>query len=306
MRASVSAMLSLDFDVVALASDGEQALAAARRTDPDVVVLDITMPGLSGFQTARALARSETRAKIVFLSALDGDDYVAEAFASGGRGYVSKVRTPFDLPSALDHVLAGRTFVPTLSSLLDLPAARYGHAMQIYTDEQAFLDGIGDCFDQSLRRGDATCVIATEPVRRGLTERLRARGWSVDGASPHARVRVIDAAEALARVVRDGRPDPGGLAAIAAELEAYRDGAAEGSDRRLTVFGDMVFLLSTTGNGQAAIELERTWNTLTRARPFLTLCGYSRACFRDHNQPWLFDGACAEHTAVSHAHGTRW
>ena len=97
MRESVSAMLSRDFDVVAVASDGEQALAAARRTDPDVVVLDITMPGLDGFQTARALARSRTRAKVVFLSALDGDDYVAEAFASGGRGYVSKARTPFDV-----------------------------------------------------------------------------------------------------------------------------------------------------------------------------------------------------------------
>jgi hypothetical protein len=242
----------------------------------------------------------------VFLSLLEGDAYVAEAFASGGRGYVPKARAPFDLPGALDHVLAGRTFVPALSSLLDLPDARYGHAMQIYLDEQAFLDGLGDCFAQSLRRGDATCLIATEPVRRGLTERLRARGWRVDGAAPHARYRAIDAGEALARIMRDGRPDPGCLAAIAAELDAYRDAAAEGSGRRLTVFGDMVTLLSTAGNGQAAIELERTWNTTTLARPFLTLCGDSRACFRNENQPWLFHGACAEHTAVSHAPGTRW
>src|SRR5262245_34835388 len=112
---SVSGLLEIDFRLVAAVTDGQRALESARRLDPDVVVLDIAMPGLNGFQVARELKRVGSRAKIVFLSLHSTDDYVATAIVSGADGYVSKTRIHPDLKRALYHVLAGRLFMPTLA-----------------------------------------------------------------------------------------------------------------------------------------------------------------------------------------------
>ena len=83
--------------------------------------------------------------------------------------------------------------------------------------------------------------------------------------APHAHERylVIDAADALNRFMRDGLPDADLLGQIAAELDEYRLAAAEGPASRLMVFGEMVVPLSTAGNAEAVIALERLWNTLT-------------------------------------------
>ena len=298
----MSAMLADDFEIVGLAGDGEQVLEAAHHTDPDLIVLDVTMPGLNGFKACRALESRGSRARVVFLSMHDGDEYVSEAFRSGGRGYVLKGRAGQDLASALDHVLAGRVFVPSLTSLFHLAGDGRGHAMQVHGDEADFLDGTADFFHLALQRGDATCLIATPALREGLTHRLEKRGWNV-GGSAHPRFLVIDAAEALERFMRDGCPDPTRLAEIAEELDQFRLATAEGSSPRLTIFGNMVMPLIASGNSMAAIALERLWNMLTHGLPFFTLCGYSQECFHGHHEHDLLGGACGEHWAVSHAPG---
>src|SRR5262245_16955440 len=86
----VSAMLADDFDVVNVATDGRQAIDTARHVDPDLIVLDINMPGLDGFQTIRALEQAGSRAPVVFLSMVDAEEQVSEAFRCGARGYVLK------------------------------------------------------------------------------------------------------------------------------------------------------------------------------------------------------------------------
>ena len=65
--------------------------------------------------------------------------------------------------------------------------------------------------------------------------------------------------------MRNGLPDPDRLAEVARELDEYRRAVSEGATSRLTVFGDMVMLLSADGNTPAAIALESLWNKLTRA-----------------------------------------
>src|SRR5262249_532592 len=102
----VTRMLAADYDIVGIATAGGQAIERAPGLEPDLIVLDVAMPGLDGFETCRALARAGSRAPVVFLSMHDSDEYVSEAFASGGRGYVIKLRTPADLLSALGHVRA--------------------------------------------------------------------------------------------------------------------------------------------------------------------------------------------------------
>jgi CheY-like chemotaxis protein len=297
---SVSAMLADDFDVVGIATDGSQALETARQLNPDVIVLDVDMPRLDGFQTLRALTRDGLPTPpIVFLSMHDADEIIGEAFRCGGRGYVVKSHLGRDLATALDQVVLGRMFVPSLTSLFGL-ANGGAHAMQLHGGVKSFLDGLAVFFDQALRRGDATCVIATKQVREGLGDRLRARGWNVGGSSGHKRYLVIDAGDALKTFMRNGLPDKERLAQVAADLDQYRLAVAEGATSRLTVFGNMVVSLSADGNPKAVIALENLWNTLTHGLPFLTLCGYATSCFHD-GAPHLWSGACAEHWAVSHA-----
>jgi CheY-like chemotaxis protein len=299
MLARVSAILADDFDVAGLATGGREAIDIASGTDLDAIVLDINMPGLDGFETLRALQQAGSRVPVVFLSTIDADESISEAFRRGGRGYVVKPYLDRDLPCALDQVLLGRRFVPSLTSLFQVSAGS-GHAMQLYRDADAFSDGLADFFDLALRRGDAACIIATEDVRDGLGARLRARGWDLGGPSGHPRCLLIEAADALDRFMRDGHPDPERLTEIVEELEQYRRAVAEGSAARLTIFGNMVVALIAQGAPAAAMELEHHWNALTHGLPFFTLCGYASACFHDPASD-VWAQACAEHAVVSHA-----
>jgi DNA-binding NarL/FixJ family response regulator len=291
-------LLSDHFDIAGVATDGMQALAGTRRLAPDAIVLDINMPGLDGFQTLRSLARGGSRPPTVFLSMHDAEDVVAEAFHCGGQGYVLKAHAARDLANALDHVLAGRMFVPSLVSLLRL-AKRGGHAMQLHDGAEPFADRLAAFIDLALRQGDATCVIAPGEIREALAVRLGARGWNVDAPSGEKRYLALDAADALNRFMRDGLPDQDRLAEIAAELDQYRRNTG-GPASRLTIFGNMAALLSAAGNHHAAIALESTWDRLTRDLPFLTVCGYPTACLHDGVVD-LYARACAEHWAVGHS-----
>jgi hypothetical protein len=256
------------------------------------------MPGLDGFQTKRALEQAGSRAPVVFLSAVDADDYVSEAFQCGGRGYIPKLRLARNLASAVDQVLLGRLFVPSLTSLYDL-AKDGGHAMQVHGDVECFLDGLASFFNLALRRGDATCVIGTDEVREGLSRRLRAAGWDVGGPSGHKRYLSISTTDALSRFMRDGLPDAGVIADIALELDQYRRDVSESESSRLTIFGNMVVPLIAEGNSTAAIALESHWTRLTHALPFLTLCGYPASCFHACG-PDVWSNTCHQHWAVSH------
>ena len=302
--ASVSATLEADFDVIGVAADGAQAIDIARRADPDLIVLDITMPGMDGFQVVRSLEQAGTRGRVVFLSMHDEDEYVREAFRCGGRGYVLKTRAGRDLVNALDHVHLGRVFVPSLSSLFLVSDGADGHAMQLVGDERAFLDGIATLFDLALQQGDATCVIGMDWFREGLSQRLRARGWVVDGPTKHPRYLAINTAEALDQLIRSGTIEEDHVAGFVGEMERYRLSAAEGPARRLTICGDTSGRLLATGQPNAAVDLERNWSRLTKGLPFLTLCSYSAAASRhDGTHPEAFQHVCAEHSAVIPALG---
>jgi len=293
----VSEILSDDFDLAGLATDGRQGVDTAAQSNPDVIVLDINMPVMDGFETFRALAQAGSRAPVVFLSMVNDDEHVNEAFRCGGRGYVLKSQIMRDLPSALNHALLGRTFVPSLSILSRL-AENGGHAMQLHGHAKSLLDALAGFFDLALRRGDATCVIAPADVREGLAARLQRRGWDVGTARGLDRYLVFDTAEALPRFMRNGLPDPARLAEIVTELDHYRT-TAGGTLSRLTIFGNMAMSLSADGNTEAALALESIWSRLTEDLPFLTVCGYSTSCFH-HAGPHLYPRVCAEHWVVGH------
>ena len=110
MRESVTQLLRHDFDIVGSAQNGEEAIEAAALLNPDLVVLDISMPILNGIQVASLLRESGCRAKVIFLTVHEDEDYVDAAFSVGASGYVFKSRVATDLIPAVEDVLQGYSF----------------------------------------------------------------------------------------------------------------------------------------------------------------------------------------------------
>jgi DNA-binding NarL/FixJ family response regulator len=104
-------LLEPEFTVIKTVADGQALLDEAVRLEPDVLVIDISMPVLDGLAAARQLKAAGSRAKIVFLTLHQDPDYVRAARATGALGYVVKCRLVADLPRALREALAGRSFV---------------------------------------------------------------------------------------------------------------------------------------------------------------------------------------------------
>jgi DNA-binding NarL/FixJ family response regulator len=113
MLQEISQLLDGEFSIVAAVEDGEQVVEAVQRLDPDLLVLDISMPVLSGLEAAARLKLKESacRAKLVFVTVHQDPDYVEAAFAVGALGYVLKSRLAVDLLPAIRAALEGRTFV---------------------------------------------------------------------------------------------------------------------------------------------------------------------------------------------------
>lgn len=118
---AVSALLGKSFEVVGLVADGKAALQAAAKLEPDLVILDVSMPGMSGIEVARELKRRPNRAKIVFLTVHEDAEILASCLAAGGLGYVVKELMDSDLIPAMKEALAGRVFVSRFSSSEEMP-----------------------------------------------------------------------------------------------------------------------------------------------------------------------------------------
>jgi len=112
----VTALLRESFDVVDMVSDGRAALESTLKLSPDLIVLAVSMPGMSGIEVAQELKRRGNNAKIVFLTVHEDSDILARALAAGGLGYVAKVLMDADLIPAINEAFAGRVFVSRLSS----------------------------------------------------------------------------------------------------------------------------------------------------------------------------------------------
>jgi hypothetical protein len=230
----------------------------------------------------------------------ESEEFVAEGFRSGGNGYVMKTRLHVDLMNALDHVLAGQAFVPSLNSLLAIGDGRSGHAAQFYVDEGTLIDEMGDFLHRALRRGDAVSAVFPQAIRRGLTQRLRARGWQVPESGVEGRFCAIETEDALSTLMRNGTLDPGRMVHIVEKMERFRAATAEGPNRRLTVVGQIAIPLLARGYVDDALEVERFWSEHTRTLPFVTVCCYPMMCFPDRLHAGVFRDTCAEHWAVAY------
>jgi DNA-binding NarL/FixJ family response regulator len=110
-------LLSADFDLLGVVEDGEALVEAAARLHPDVIVADIGMPRLNGFEALARLQRDDPGVRVVFLTMHQSAAYARRALEAGARGFVLKHSAPAELVMAIRAALQGRTFVtPTLAA----------------------------------------------------------------------------------------------------------------------------------------------------------------------------------------------
>ena len=110
-------VLPAEFEVVDTLEEGEELLATVEREQPDLIVLDIGLPGASGLVLASRLAKAGSSARIVFLTVHSDPDYVRAALRAGASGFVVKTRLSLDLEPALRAALTGKRFISPIDGL---------------------------------------------------------------------------------------------------------------------------------------------------------------------------------------------
>jgi DNA-binding NarL/FixJ family response regulator len=118
---TVLPMLKAHFTVVGTATDGWATVEAEKSLCPDVVVLDISMPVMSGIVVAKQMRKSGSKAVVVFLTVHQDSDILAAAKRAGGLGYVVKARLGTDLVFAIKEALEGREFVSPFPEEREFP-----------------------------------------------------------------------------------------------------------------------------------------------------------------------------------------
>jgi DNA-binding NarL/FixJ family response regulator len=109
------------FEIVAEASSGEAAVALAARYEPDVVVMDLSMPGIGGIEATRRISERVPRSRVLVLTIASGEEKVNDAILAGAAGYLLKDATPDEIATGVRSAAAGEASVSprVAAALLD-------------------------------------------------------------------------------------------------------------------------------------------------------------------------------------------
>lgn len=114
VRAGFKLLLSAavpNIEVVAEADRGELAIQQYQKFQPDIIVMDLSMPGIGGLETIKRIIQRDKTANILVFSVHDEQVYVHRALSAGAKGYITKNSAPEILPEAIDSILQGQTYI---------------------------------------------------------------------------------------------------------------------------------------------------------------------------------------------------
>jgi CheY-like chemotaxis protein len=312
---------SLEVEFIHEVSDGLEAVRRAEELQPDLILLDIGLPKLNGIEAARRIREVSPQSKILFVSQGSSADVVQEAFSTGAKGYVVKTDVRQELPTAVNAVLRGESFVSSrvarygftrpshekslgrprdtgfASSLPNAGISRR-HEAGFYSDDALLLDGFTQFIGTALNACNAVIVVLTESHRECLIPRLHAHGWDIAAAIVEGRYISLDAAETLSRFMVNKLPDSNQFLKVTSDLIMTAAKAVKGEPARVAACGECAPLLWAQGNAEAAIQLEHLWDGIARSYAIDVLCGYPLGSFEGGVGNHLFERVCAEHSAV--------
>ena len=180
MRLGIAAIIGdqTDMTVAAQAGTGEEAVAEYRRSKPDVVLMDLRLPGMSGVDAIRAIRREHPRARLVVLTTYEGDEDVHQALEAGAHGYLIKGMSPESLVDAVRRVHAGSRFLaPPVARAL---AARNPNSDLSAREREVLALIVGGksnreiAAELGITEGTVKCHVTTLLDRLGVSDRTQA------------------------------------------------------------------------------------------------------------------------------------
>ena len=292
------------WQVVGEAADGLEALQHAAALVPDLILLDVELPGMSGIEAAARILADAPRSKILFVSAHRSWDIAEAAFGNGARGYILKSDAGFELLPAMDAIAAGRRFISGALVGRDgdgsrtAPGGRHRrcHEVSFYSEEDALLDTFNGFAETALNAGKALIVIAVESHLADLYRRLHER-LDIDQAIRERRYLAYNESDALSGCMVDGLPDEARFWKNGTSLVLQAAAASRGDRPGVAACGECSDTLLRAGRLEAAIRVEQLWDELATTFNVDTLCGYSTEAPRDEDRGAL-RRLCAEHSAA--------
>ena len=277
-RAAIVSLLESDFDVVAAVADGQEAVAAAGALDPDVVVLDISMPGLNGFEAAALIRDLPDPPWLVFATAYDDASIASAASALGASAVVRKREMLTELVPAVRRALLF-------------------HAVCFYEDSTSLARTVAGFIGEGLAAGQAGVIVATDSHGALIREELTAINVRSRGRFQPGELLIFDADDVLKRLMVGDR-----LHAHRCEesIIALVDNATRSGKRLVRIYGEMVDLLWRSGRQEAALSLEMLWHQIIPGRKCSLLCGYSSGVCDTEG----FNVICDRHSHVVPPHTT--
>jgi signal transduction histidine kinase len=169
------------------------------------------------------------------------------------------------------------------------------HLAQFYSGDAFLIKSLSGIIGPALRAGDAGIVVATRAHREALARSLKSLKLDLTKLTRHDRYIAVDAPSTLATIMVDGTPDPSLFAKVIGRLLERAKEKSRSKSGRVVVFGEMVALLWSQGNTQAALRLEQLWNELADKHSFALYCGYP---IHRNEDMEMFLKICREHSDV--------
>jgi DNA-binding NarL/FixJ family response regulator len=268
------------------AADGLEAVQKAEELQPDLILLDINLPKLHGFEVAKQIPRLAPHARLLFMSQESLSDIVRTALSLGAHGYIQKLSAGTDLLPAIDAVLAGQRFVSSSLAFIepaDAPAP-HRHEILFCSDDAAVVDGFTRFMAAALNAADGVIALVTKSHRTRLLQALRTQGVDIDGAIERGTLLSFDA---------DVAPNP---IRFLEAINGMREAATKAGKAhpRVAFCGERAGRLWAAGRTAEAVQLEQLCGEL--AHDVDILCAYPVPYTEDDQ---MLTRICAEHTVVS-------
>jgi DNA-binding NarL/FixJ family response regulator len=304
-RRGVSSVLRTHrWQVVGEAEDGFDAVHQADALRPDVILLDIELPKMNGLEAARRILASHPSSRVLFVSGHRTWDVIEAAFATGGRGYLTKADVGHELLPAMKTIVEGKRFVSgTFTGRAS--HGRKGHAHKsprhvvgFYSDDSPLADDFVRFGKTALDAGKTLVLVAVEPRRNDVRRKLELLGLDVERAIAERRYLSFDIADALSPFMVDGVPDEERFSKASISLLTRAAAAARCDPPGVAICGEGCASLFRDGNPEAAIRIEHLWDELARVFNVDVLCPYSLGGVAYDDASDVFRRLRDEHTAA--------
>ena len=297
---------SRQWEIVAAVSDGIEAVQKARDLKPDLILLDVGLPGLSGPQAGRRILAHDPDSRILFLTEQQSLDVAQVALGIGARGFIVKSDAGRDLLPAMQAVADGERFISVKMAGRGFGTNGDGqferdsrcHEAGFYADESSLLDGYATFVESALDAGNGLLMVFTRSRRDRLHLRLKTRGIDLDRTITEGRALWRDVPPALSSFIVDGRVDEAQFWSAASAIIVEAAKGSKLSVPRVSTCGDGAATLLQAGLVDTAIQFELLWDDVARAFNVDIFCPYSRHGLRCDEDDKVFRDLCAAHSAV--------